>query len=113
MHHHWILDEHHQPVLVDLMTWARWYEGDGASMDHRRVAFTELAPGIEVSTVFLGIDHSFGFGDRPLLFESMAFTDYGGDQCDRYATWEEAEAGHARMVEEVRAALLARVQEHG
>lgn len=38
-----------------------------------RVAFTELAEGCEVSTVFLGLDHRFSDEGPPLVFESMAF----------------------------------------
>jgi hypothetical protein len=49
-----------------------------------------------LSTVFLGIDHNFGFNDpTPVLFESMIF---GGEHLDettdRYRTYEEAEKGH-------------------
>ncbi|MDX1247536.1 hypothetical protein GHK05_20720 [Sinorhizobium meliloti] len=53
----------------------------------------------QVSTVFLGLDHQFGRGP-PLLFETMAFRKGGGDceQCERYSTWDDAEAGHAAMV---------------
>lgn len=58
-----------------------------------------------VSTVFLGLDHA-GFDGPPLLFETMVFArdpdDGPGDAEDayteRYTTWEEAEAGHARIV---------------
>ena len=58
-----------KPVLCsDLMEWARCIEnGDG----QRQVAKTS-EPGVDVSTVFLGIDHSYN-SDRPLLFETMVF----------------------------------------
>src|SRR4051794_39297838 len=58
-----------------------------------------------VSTVFLGIDHNFGFGpDKdPLLFETMIFggderSEFGESYCERYHTWGEAEAGHTQAV---------------
>lgn len=51
-----------------------------------------------VSTVFLGLDHSFGQGD-PILFETMVFRDGHGEECERYCTWQEAEAGHRRVCE--------------
>lgn len=56
-----------------------------------------------VSTVFL----AFGHGLSPLWFETMVFdTSNGGATLDdytrRYATWDEAVAGHAQVVEEVR-----------
>lgn len=52
-----------------------------------------------VSTVFLGMDHSWGNGD-PILFESMTFKD--GSQfeelgCERYTTYDDAIEGHIRM----------------
>lgn len=66
----------------------------------RRVARTEIDAKTQVSTVFLGNDHNF-FGDGPpLLFETLVFRDGHGDDAtmERYSTWEEAEAGHARAV---------------
>lgn len=72
----------------DLMKWAEWFE----SAD-RIVAATEIDD-TKVSTVFLGLDHSFGEGP-PLLFETMVFGGDADGDCDRYTTWEEAEQGHA------------------
>lgn len=77
----------------DLMEWARWFE-----TADRHVAKTDIGDGIHVSTVFLGLDHSYGDGP-PMLFETMIFGgESGGDQW-RYSTWEEAEAGHERAVQ--------------
>lgn len=61
---------------------------------------------ILISTVFIGIDHSFGFG-APLLFETMVFNGpLDGDQ-DRFANWDQAEAGHLAMRKKVEAAIAA------
>jgi len=81
----------HQPVICrDLMTWAHWFE-----TADRCVRLTEQGD-VVVSTVFLGLDHAWG--DTPELFETMVFAgDHGGDM-ERYSTWDEAEAGHARWV---------------
>jgi hypothetical protein len=57
---------------------------------------------VEVSTVFLGIDRSFGSGP-PLLFETMVFGGELDDEQERYSTEAEALAGHAAMVRRVRA----------
>lgn len=93
MSEHYVL-EGRRAVPVDLMTWARWLE-----KSDRVVAITER-DGVKVSTVFLGLDHSFG-GGPPQIFETLVFEgDHDGDM-DRYSTWEEAEAGHAAMVEKV------------
>ena len=83
------------PVPVDdLLEWARWFENAD-----RHVKLSEQGD-VRVSTVFLGLDHSWG-GDRPVLFETMVFGVPGLDVQDRYCTWEEAEAGHDRRVMEV------------
>lgn len=72
----------------------------------QHVARTEVAPGVIVSTVFLGVDHSHGSGP-PILFETMVFNDYGDDGTqDRYSTWGDAEAGHERVVAAQRAKVV-------
>lgn len=85
------------PVPAEPREWAKQFE----DIANRRVAFTRVLDLVEVSTVFLGLDHAF-FGGPPLLFESMAFWDgEGGYEMDRCSTWIQAEAQHARMVREV------------
>lgn len=96
---HWILDGH-DVVGVDLLTWAKWFE-----TADRTVAKTTLPDGTLISTVFLGIDHSFGVGKVPIIFETMVFAsgeNRNDNDCERYATWEQAEAGHVVMVEKWR-----------
>jgi hypothetical protein len=99
----WTLDENHNPVPTDDA--AVWHE---YRRKHKRVAFTQL-PDCWVSTTFLGMDHGWS-GDPPILFETMAFkgqysdgTVNDLDYTDRYATWDEAVAGHAATVEKIRA----------
>lgn len=78
--------------------WMLWF----GSAD-RQVAFDKVGP-LEVSTVFLGLDHRHvGPGD-PLLFETMVFgfPDNDGGWTTRYATWGEAEQGHAVTVQAAR-----------
>lgn len=96
----YILEGKETVKVSGLEEWARRME-----LDNRHVAVTEIAPGVAVSTVFLGIDHQH-FRGPPLLFETMVFNDYGenGTQ-ERYSTWDEAEAGHARIVAEQRQRL--------
>jgi hypothetical protein len=60
--------------------------------------------GYFVSTVWLGIDHGWGWSERPLIFETMVFHDDGsGDdlECRRYSSEAEARAGHVELVEQV------------
>lgn len=91
-------------IETNLMGWARWYE-----TADRHVAKTEVAQGIDVSTVFLGLDHRFGDGP-PLIFETMVFGGPDDQHQERYSTWDEAEAGHARIVAEQRHKLGATLQ---
>lgn len=77
--------------------WAEWF-----GKADRYVAVTEIES-LRVSTVFVGLDYSFGEGP-PLLFETMIFgtvgaeidwhDDSGGYQT-RCSTWDEAERMHA------------------
>jgi hypothetical protein len=84
---------------VDLETWARWFE----SLPNRRIAYSDSSRGWRVSTVFLGLDHSFGLGE-PLLFKTMVFD--SGTKLDndpfRYSTIEEAEKGHKEVVKKLK-----------
>jgi hypothetical protein len=94
----------HTPILEeDIIEWAKWFE---TSREARRVARTELPGGAGyISTIFLGLDHSFGDG-RPVLFETMSFVgDEQEDWFSRYCTWDEALAGHKRTVAEALATI--------
>jgi hypothetical protein len=82
--------------VEDVIEWARFFEED-----KRRVARTEFGKNNYVSTVFLGLDHSFGEGP-PLIFETMVFGGELDQEQDRYSTWDEAVEGHNRMVERVK-----------
>lgn len=55
-----------------------------------------------ISTVFLGLDHSFRPGAKPIVFETMVFGGPLDDGCVRYCTRDEAREGHAEMVRRVR-----------
>jgi len=84
---------------LELMEWARMFETEEARASYKRVAETTLPNGRWVSTVWLGIDHSFGSGP-PLIFETMVFSskkDMNDLDCDRYSTEAQAKQGHERM----------------
>ena len=80
----------------NLLQWAKWME----SAD-RAVAKDSIG-GSEVSTVFLGLDHSFVEGGPPLVFETVVFDGEFDGEMDRYSTWDEAVKGHNSMVEKVK-----------
>ena len=53
-----------------------------------------------ISTVWLGLDHNLWSGGPPLIYETMVFPGgtYRELYCERYATEEQARAGHERAV---------------
>jgi len=92
----YILEGKKPKLVEDALEWARWFE-----TADRHVAQTILPSGVRVSTVFLGLDHSFCDGE-PILFETMVFGKCKYDEYqERYSTYEEAEIGHARIVKMV------------
>ena len=103
---YWVLIGH-EPMAVDLDTWVKWVE-EHHNDSLRRVG-DDTVKKQRVSTVFLMLDHNFGFGlfgdDRPILFETMIFGGTHDQAMWRYATWDEAEAGHRRIVAALKAGL--------
>lgn len=84
-------------VCKDLIEWAKWFE-----MADRHIARTHVGD-VTISTIFLGLDHSFMVDNvQPILFETMIFGGLHDDYQTRYATYEQAEAGHAKAVKKVR-----------
>jgi len=61
---------------------------------------------VEISTVFLGLDHNFLRRGPPILFETMIFGGWLDHSRNRCATWDEAKAMHAEAVRLVRAGHL-------
>lgn len=98
-------DKQGQPITMRQWTELRWdRDGDNSATgisDYARVGYTELAGGVWVSTVWLGMDHGWGMG-RPVLFETMIFCKHDNYPYDsaqmRYCTEEEAREGHDRTV---------------
>lgn len=99
-HDKYILDADGNPQPEDdLMKWGNWLQNSGS-----RIVKKERIGESEVSTIFLGIDHSFGDSSEPVLWETMVF---GGKLNQEMArcpgSKKDAEAMHARMVERVKA----------
>lgn len=75
-----------------------------AEQGNEKTLAHEVVGNVWVSTVRLSVDH--GFGGEPLWYETMVFdcdadgtvTNWLERDCERYATADEALAGHAVMV---------------
>lgn len=63
----------------------------------RHFGDTDLGSLGRVSTVWLGLDHSWG-GGTPVIFETMVFGGPLDQEGMRYCTAEDARAGHEFMV---------------
>ena len=90
-----ILIGHETAACGNLIAWSEWFE-----KADRTVAKTKIGE-IEVSTVFLGLDHSFSDNGPPLLFETMVFKGPLDGEQERCSTWEQAKVQHAAMLERV------------
>ncbi len=79
------------------------YDDDGkVSQDYARIGLDKISDHVEVSTVWLGLNHAFMAGGPPVIFETMVFGgQYDGQLC-RYNTEEQALAGHLHAVNEMR-----------
>lgn len=126
---HFILIDRKPVPCPDLLTWARWFEsnnrnvkktnlpniepwksadrlreiesariGEGMGLSNTRFRTSDL---ILISTVFLGLDHSFSTEGPPILFETMVFNGPLHGDMDRYETWDAAITGHEATVKRV------------
>jgi hypothetical protein len=75
-----------------------------ASGADRHVAETTVGD-VWVSTVWLGLDHSWDDGP-PLIFETMVFGGPCNEEMHRYSTEVQALAGHDQMVARVQQACV-------
>ena len=102
---------------IDVIEWATKYEdGENTGLPYgRHIGDTKVGP-LRVSTVWLGLDHSFQYpyiddnGELcfppALIFETMVFaprvTWYHDLESHRYTTIEQAVAGHWSTVRRMR-----------
>lgn len=90
-HGRYILDGKIPVPCDDLLEWARWIEEDG----NRIVRQEDVGP-YWVSTVFLGLDHSWNDNEPPRLFETMIFRD--ANEQDRNDSRELGFSGNLRHI---------------
>lgn len=84
----WYMLKDGKPEPADVISpeFQEWYN----NIENRRVARTEIAKDIWVSTVFLGLDHNlFGVGE-PVLWETMIFG--GVEDLSQWRATTQAEA---------------------
>jgi hypothetical protein len=100
-----ILDDNNNPQhCPDALEWSLWMHSHDRTVEVTRLSDKNLF----VSTVFLGINHSFHLEGTPILFETMIFPLKEGGEiwsedlyCCRYATYQEAKDGHAETLKAI------------
>jgi hypothetical protein len=101
---YWLFKDGQVKPVFDLTDWASRrktaIEDSDGWVAWARVADDRISEerGLRVSTVFLGMNHSYD-GGPPLLFETMVFRldEFEEFDIDRYATYQEALMGHEEM----------------
>jgi hypothetical protein len=97
-----ILKGHEVVSVDDVLTWGRWFQ------EHRgaRIVKQDIFGDVLVSTVFLGMNHSWHPEGPPEWFETMIFNGPLDGDIWRCETWDQAEAQHARAVEYAKAGAV-------
>jgi hypothetical protein len=88
----YILKDKEAIAEPDTLKWCKWFENAD-----RQIALDRIGDS-RISTVFLGIDHSFIYKGTPILFETMIFGGKRDGYQARYCTWIEAMEGHLEMI---------------
>lgn len=91
---YYLLDGKEPRQVDNLIEWAVMFQSQ-----NRTVQVTKVRD-IIVSTIFLGIDYSFGEGE-PILFETMIFGGEHDQSQWRYSTWDEAKKGHFEAIKQI------------
>jgi len=92
------LDENKKAIPCSSNEWSSYFERNNRNLGDDDIE------GKRVSTVFLGLNHNYHpTCTIPLIFETMVFNENHSDiYCERYSSWEEAEAGHQKAIQWVK-----------
>lgn len=95
----YILTTDNQPVKVDVLEAAQWMEDNPT---RKQIGFDLLEDkdgnDVSVSTVFLGLDHSWS-NKGLILWETMIFGGINDQYQERYNSYEDALEGHQRAID--------------
>lgn len=90
------LNENNKPVASTMFESSEWMELNPTKKSLKQ----EYIGDIFVSTVFLGLDHSWPKDEsKPLLWETMIFGGEHDQYQDRYTSVEDALLGHQKAVD--------------
>lgn len=96
----YILDENNKPIKSSVLEAMQWMEDN---LDKKAVKQESISD-VRISTVFLGLDHSFPWDNenKPVLWETMIFGGEHDQNQYRYTSYEEALEGHQRAIDLVK-----------
>lgn len=104
---HYILNKDKEVIPAPLREWASFFE-EGNRVVAKSEAEAIRPDGskytVEVSTVFLGLDHRYDGEGPPIVFETMVFGGELDQDMERCSTWVQAKKMHTRMCIRVRRA---------
>lgn len=109
------LDRNKKPIPVEYPVQDPRYLEYMKWLDKTRVVKKTPIGGMEVSTVFLGLDHGFN-SEKPVLWETMIFGEGRGEDWEfqwRYTSHEEAIQGHNDVVRKLEAKLQKQLEARG
>ncbi len=99
----YILNSDGEPELCeDIQKWGAWM---AVHVEERLIAVSTDGKGepgaVKISTVFMGLDHSFGETDNPVLFETRITNGIHDGYVEQYSTRKAALEGQDKAVKRV------------
>jgi hypothetical protein len=91
----YIIDDNHNTIPVNFQEWGVWMTKNDSKRILRK---TFVSEDVEISTVFLGLDHNFSGDGNPVLFETMIFGGERDGEMYRYHTYDEAMTDHQAII---------------
>lgn len=89
----WYILKYKKPIKATIEEYSKWISKN----PKQKVVKQELIKDSKVSTVFLGLDHSWE-SDTPVLWETMIFGGKEDMYQDRYTSYKDAVIGHKKAV---------------
>lgn len=92
----YILNKNNKPVAKPALEATEWLRDN----PNRRIVKQDTIDDIDVSTVFLGLDHSIPWDKdkTPVLWETMIFGGEHNEYQERYTSYKDALEGHEKAL---------------
>jgi hypothetical protein len=89
------LNDQNLPVPISRDEWF-------ADSGHQNLVAKDDVGDVNVSTVFLGLDHNVSIRGAPILWETMVFGGPLDQEMERYTSADAARVGHERWIQRVK-----------